>query len=78
MKDERKNIKEPYSPENTPNPPQIIDPSRKKEHNEDEVSVENKQETRSSMVKKEEPKIEKKSSEKAGGFETDIQDDTTI
>jgi hypothetical protein len=42
MKDKSKNIKEPYTPENTPNPPQIIDPSRKNEQNENDAPVENK------------------------------------
>lgn len=44
MKDDRKDIKEPYSPENTPNPPQIIDPSQKHEQNENDAPVENSQE----------------------------------
>jgi hypothetical protein len=29
MKDKRKNIREPYPPENTPRPPQTVDPNRK-------------------------------------------------
>lgn len=45
MKNEKTKIKEPYSPENTPNPPQIIDPSQKNERNENEQPIENKQGT---------------------------------
>ena len=33
MKDEKKKIKEPYEPEDTPKPPHIIDPNERKRDN---------------------------------------------
>ena len=33
MKDEKKKIKEPYEPEDTPKPPHIIDPNDRKREN---------------------------------------------
>jgi hypothetical protein len=42
MKQDKNKIKEPYPPEKTPNPPQIIDPSKRNEQNENDQPVENK------------------------------------
>jgi hypothetical protein len=42
MEKEKNRIKEPYSPEDTPNPPQIIDPSRHEEQNKNDRHIENK------------------------------------
>jgi hypothetical protein len=42
MKDDKNKIKEPYPAENTPNPPQIIDPSVRKERDQNDQPVENK------------------------------------
>jgi hypothetical protein len=75
MKDERKNIREPYQPENTPNPPQIIDPSKRNEDGKKEVPVENKQRTDKGDSQSENPKLEKP---KRVGDEPDINDETTI
>jgi hypothetical protein len=43
MKNDKNKIQEPYKPENTPNPPQIIDPSVKKERNENDEPIGDKQ-----------------------------------
>ena len=42
MKNDKNKVKEPFPPEQTPNPPQIIDPSRKNERGENEPPVEDK------------------------------------
>jgi hypothetical protein len=80
MKDERKNIKEPYHPDNTPNPPQIIDPSKGKERNEPEAPVENKQRGKAeSQSKTQQPQAKNDQQKpKQVGDAPDIQDETTI
>jgi hypothetical protein len=75
MKDERKNIKEPYQPDHTPNPPQIIDPSKPNEDSKKESPVENKRRDESDK-QSENPKLEKP--KKLGESEPDIHDETTI
>ena len=75
MKDERKNIREPYQPENTPNPPQIIDPSKGNEEGNREAPVENKQRPEKGGSQSENPKLEKP---KRVGDEPNIHDETTI
>ena len=42
MKQQKTKIEEPYSPEKTPNPPQIIDPSIPNEQNKNDTPVETK------------------------------------
>jgi hypothetical protein len=42
MKQDKSRIKEPYSPENTPSPPQIIDPSRQNGRNEEDRTIEDR------------------------------------
>lgn len=76
MKEDKKKIKEPYHPEHTPPPPQIIDPSMRKERNEPDEPVEGrkneKRQPDSGQKKKEEkPKL-------LGESETEIDDETTI
>ena len=75
MKDERKNIKEPYQPGHTPNPPQIIDPSKPNEDGKKESPVENKRRDESDK-QSENPKLEKPKN--LGESEHDIHDETTI
>ena len=74
MKDERKNIREPFQPENTPNPPQIIDPSKRNEEGKREAPIENKQSDKGNS-QSENPKLEKP--KKQGENEPDIQGETT-
>jgi hypothetical protein len=77
MKQDKNKIKEPYPPENTPSPPQIIDPNQRKERNEDDMPIENRQknnaggENKSTQKGKEKPKL-------LGESETEIDDETTI
>jgi hypothetical protein len=77
MAQDKNKIKEPYSPENTPSPPQIIDPSLQNERNEDDKSIENRQknttsgENKSTQKKQDKPKL-------LGESETEIDDETTI
>ena len=42
MKKDKNKIKEPYNPQHTPPPPQIIDPSQRQERGEDDKPVENR------------------------------------
>jgi hypothetical protein len=78
MEQDKKKIKEPYPPENTPSPPQIIDPSGRKEKNEDDRPIEgrpqNQKETDRQPVKKDQEKTKKL----LGESETEIDDETTI
>ena len=76
MKDDRKNIKEPYQPEHTPNPPQIIDPSKGNEDGKKEAPVENKQRNDKNESQSQNPKLEKP--KRLGESEPDIHDETTI
>jgi hypothetical protein len=76
MKQDKSKIKEPYTPENTPPPPQIIDPNQRKEQNEEDRPIENRQKNEKarenkSPQKKEKPKL-------LGESETEIDDETTI
>jgi hypothetical protein len=72
MKNDKKNIKEPYEPADTPKPPQIINPNRGekrenpvKEKNPDKTKPENQ-----TAKKEEKPHLL--------GDETEIDDETTI
>ena len=75
MKDERKNIKEPFHPENTPNPPQIIDPNKRNETNDKDAPIENKQRQENEKRESGNSKGEKP---KQVGDAPDIHDETTI
>jgi hypothetical protein len=74
MKDETKNIKEPYNPHQTPNPPQIIDPGKRNEERNKEASVENKNQNQSDKSEN----AEQKKAKRLGEDEPDIHDETTI
>jgi hypothetical protein len=76
MKDEQNKIKEPYHPDKTPNPPQIIDPSKRNEDDRKEAPVENKQRENKNESQSENPKLEKP--KQLGESEPDIHDETTI
>jgi hypothetical protein len=77
MKQDKNKIKEPYSPEHTPNPPQIIDPSLPKERNERDEPVENRGKDKQQGTDSQKPKKEKKP-KLLGESETEIDDETTI
>lgn len=81
MEDDRKKIREPFPPEQTPSPPQIIDPSNRKERNEDDMPIENpKQPNASGRSEKpgDDDKRKSKDHQKLLGDETEIEDETTI
>lgn len=52
MEQDKKKIREPYTPEGTPQPPQIIDPSGKNEKNEKDPPVKTKTEQKPDADKK--------------------------
>jgi hypothetical protein len=71
MENKDKKVKEPYSPEETPRPPQIIDPNARKDR---ENPIEEK-------TKKKTPAESRKSGTKKKpelGDEPEIHDETTI
>lgn len=72
--DKEKKIQEPFPPEQAPNPPQVIDPSPKKERNEPDKPVENP-EARENRGK---ASAEESSKNKLLSEDTEIDDDTTI
>lgn len=76
MKQNKKEIKEPFPPEKTPNPPQIIDPNQRKK---EELSN-NKPED---QLRANPQPTSQTSQENSGGRkllddDADIQDETTI
>ena len=76
-----KEIKEPYRPENTPNPPQIIDPNRRPDESTEKEQV--KAEKKSSPDqqpdrKNTKPGESEKKEKLLGESETEITDETTI
>ena len=70
---EKEKIKEPYTPENTPTPPQQIDPSIKNERNESNPAGEDKKRKPASQEEE-----HQKGSGKQLGDPTEITDETTI
>src|SRR5688500_16562762 len=71
-KDDKNKIREPFPAEETPNPPQIIDPNVRNERNEPEGPVDEK---------KEKPVPDKDEQQDSGrrlGDPTEITDETTI
>lgn len=71
MKNKNK-IKEPYPPDQTPFPPQIIDPKEQNEGDQD-VPVENQKQPENASGQN-----MKKNNSKQLGDETEIADETTI
>jgi hypothetical protein len=69
---DRDKIKEPYTPENTPNPPQVMDPNLRNERGETAGTNDKK---RAAPAEREE---KKESSGKKLGDQTEITDETTI
>jgi len=67
MEDEKNKIKEPYPPEETPHPPQIIDPSLDKERGENDRPVENRKKTESSARPKQRKEKTSKVKKKTAG-----------
>lgn len=83
MRNDKNKIQEPFSPEHTPNPPQIIDPSGKDQHNPKENPVKEEPRNSSKPAGEEKSKETKKPSEGASknklmSEETEISDETTI
>ncbi|HEY0743108.1 MAG TPA: hypothetical protein VGD40_16685 [Chryseosolibacter sp.] len=75
-----KEIKEPYRPEDTPNPPQIIDPNRPNNEAGDKspVKAERKSPAQQSDNKETKPGEDSKKEKLLGESETEITDETTI
>jgi hypothetical protein len=69
-------IREPFPPEQTPNPPQIVDPNLKNERGERSAPANNNQENNKPAEKEENQKI--KDTGKRLGDPTEIDDETTI
>jgi hypothetical protein len=65
MEDDKKRIKEPFAPEDTPAPPQIIDPSSRKERGENDRPVENRQKTERHTDKQKQKKADNKAKKKS-------------
>ena len=79
--EKEKEIKEPYKPENTPTPPQIIDPNRRPEEPSDKepVKAEKKSTPDQERDRKNAKPGESENKEKLlGETETEITDETTI
>lgn len=76
MKDERKNVREPFDPERTPNPPQTIHPTDKDEKaSKDQPAENNKAESDRKPAEGPESKPKEKL---LGESEIEIDDETTI
>jgi len=73
-KDKNDKIREPYPPEQTPNPPQIIDPNVRNERNEPNAPVE---ERKGSGNPQGEDESEKDTGKRLGD-PMEIDDETTI
>jgi hypothetical protein len=69
--------KEPYSPENTPPPPQVMNPNGKPENNEKDRPAKGQQKKERSRENKYSQRKQKKS-KLLGESETEINDETTI
>jgi hypothetical protein len=79
MKDE-KEIKEPFKPENTPNPPQIIDPNKRNDEpgEKEPVKAQKKSTPDEQSTRKNMKPGDSEKKEKLLGDETEITDETTI
>jgi hypothetical protein len=77
MENERDKIKEPFNPHQTPPPPQVIDPSRRKEQGETDAPIGNRKPAENSKKEKRNPEPKKERSKQLGD-ETEITDETTI
>lgn len=76
MKDKRKDIKEPYEPQDTPEPPQIKEPHRDREH---PVQDSNRPDARNAeKTGQKETKEEQKDQPHLMSDEAEIDDETTI
>jgi len=76
-----KEIKEPYTPENTPNPPQIIDPNRRPEDPSEGEPVKAEKKSKPDQHpdrKNTKPGEAEKKEKVPGAPETKISDETTI
>jgi hypothetical protein len=72
----KEKIKEPYSPTNTPNPPQDIDPSRPPEKEKNNISDSKKKTKEDAKVSQANSQKNSKT-KKSGESETEIDDGTT-
>jgi hypothetical protein len=78
MKDQKEKVKEPFSPEATPNPPQIIDPSRGAEQGETEQPLKTQPKNQQSEQKPDQQSKAQPKKKLPGESETEIDDETTI
>lgn len=80
MEDERKKIKEPFTPENTPTPPQIIDPNQRNDEPAEKapMKVSKRPASETSERGNQKPGEPKKEEKLLGESETEITDETTI
>jgi len=80
MENEKDKVREHYSPEHTPNPPQTVDPSLRKERNEPDKPVESPEGSDRRKPSDEDEKKEKagEGEKRLGESETEINDETTI
>ena len=76
MKNQKDKVKEPFSPEATPNPPQIIDPSRENERGEGKQPI--KTDPKNQQEEKKDRSQESPKKKLLGESETEIDDETTI
>lgn len=76
--DDNKKIKEPYPPEQTPTPPQVIDPSVRKERNEPAEPLSAKKRDEGTNEKRKEPGTGESKEKLLGESPTEIDDETTI
>jgi hypothetical protein len=79
MKQDKNKIKEPYDPEHTPKPPQIIEPNTHEERNDRDEPVEDRKNDGLQPGSGQEQKKKKEEKPKLlGESETEIDDETTI
>lgn len=76
MADDKNKIREPFPPEQTPNPPQIIDPSQKKERGEPDKPIESPESERKDD--RNPSQGEDRKEKKLLNEDADINDETTI
>jgi hypothetical protein len=80
MEDEKNKIKEPFTPENTPNPPQIIDPNKRNDEPTEKNPMKTSKGPASEKTERanQKPAEPRKEEKLLGESETEITDETTI
>jgi hypothetical protein len=77
MKDQKDKVKEPFPPEATPNPPQIIDPSKESDQGKSKQPLKTQPKNQQAGHKSDQSKSQPKK-KLLGESETEIDDETTI